>query len=179
MMNEDQPMSELELQPAAADETTYCAVHPDRETSLRCNKCERYMCAACAVQTPVGYRCRECVRQHDDKFFTGTTTDYMIVFGVSAVLSAVGLLALVLILRGWLLFTVLLAFPIGGGIGELALRLTQRRRGRYSGYVGAAGAVAGSLLLVLTGQLPLFSLTFLVYVGIVAFTIYGRFRMRI
>lgn len=173
-------MSEYEMQAAPTDEATYCAVHPDRETGLRCNKCERYMCAACAVQTPVGYRCKECARQHEDKFFTGTTTDYMIVFGVIAVLSAVGFLALSLILGGWLIFTLLLAFPIGGGISELALRLTKRRRGRYSAYVGAAAGVIGPLLLVLllTGQLPL-SLSFLLYAGVVAFAVYGRFQIRI
>ena len=47
-------------EPDVTDEVTYCAVHPDRETGLRCNKCGRLMCAECAVPTPVGYRCREC-----------------------------------------------------------------------------------------------------------------------
>ncbi|GIL08523.1 MAG: hypothetical protein BroJett033_0340 [Chloroflexota bacterium] len=162
-----------------AAETTFCAVHPDRETALRCNKCGRLMCAECAVLTPVGYRCRECVRQHDDKFYKGTTADYVIVFGVSAVLSALGLFVLSL-LGGFLLFVILLALPVGGGIGEAALRLTGRRRGRYSGAVAAAGVVVGALALglVLTGQV-VFSLTFLAYTGIVAATVYGRFRLRI
>ena len=72
------------------EELTYCEVHPDRETALRCNQCNRLMCAECAVTTPVGYRCRECVRAHDDKFFSGTQLDYGIVFGVGAVLAALG-----------------------------------------------------------------------------------------
>jgi hypothetical protein len=162
------------------EETTYCAVHPDRETSLRCNQCDRLMCTQCAVQTPVGYRCRQCVRQHDDKFFTGTTTDYLIVFAVSAVLSALGWLGITFLIGGFLIFVLLLSVPIGGVIGEAALRLTGRRRGRYSGYVGAAGAVAGPLaamLLILGGLIP--SLMTLIYVGVVAVTVFGRFKVSI
>ncbi len=41
---------------------TYCANHPGVETSLRCNKCGKPICAKCAVRTPTGYRCKECVR---------------------------------------------------------------------------------------------------------------------
>ena len=167
----------------AAEETTYCAVHPDRETGLRCNKCGRYMCADCAVPTPVGYRCRQCVRQHEDKFFAGTNTDYAIVFAVSAVLAAVGFFGVNLI-GGFLLFIILLAIPIGGAIGEVALRLTGRRRGRYSGQVAIAGVVAGVLVLaiILYGPaltVPQIILRLLIYTGIVASTTYGRFRVSI
>lgn len=160
-------------------ETTFCAVHPDRETALRCNKCGRLMCTDCAVPTPVGYRCRECVRQHENQFYKGTIVDYVVVFAVSGVLSALGLFVLGLI-GGFLLFVILLALPIGGGIGEAALRLTGRRRGRYSGLVAAAGVVVGALALglLLAGQIVL-SLTVLLYTGIVAATVYGRFRLRI
>ena len=77
----------------AIEELTYCEVHPDRETGLRCNKCDRLMCAECAVPTPVGLSLPcECVRAHDDKFFSGTQLDYAIVFGVSAVLAATWIL---------------------------------------------------------------------------------------
>ena len=163
----------------AAETATFCAVHPDRETALRCNKCGRLMCADCAVSTPVGYRCRECVRQHENQFYKGTAADYVLAFGVSAVLGALGLFVLSL-LGGFLLFVILLALPIGGGIGEAVLRLTGRRRGRYSGAVAAAGVVAGVLALglVVAGQIVL-TPTSLIYAGVVAATVYGRFRLRI
>ena len=163
------------------DEVTYCAVHPNRETALRCNKCDRLMCADCAVRTPVGYRCKQCVRQHDDKFFTATTVDYGIVFVVSAVIAALGYLGLSLVgVSRILIIMILVCVPIGGAIGEAALRLTGKRRGRYSGYIAAAGVVVGALLpgLVMFGQL-FFSLPLLIYIGVVAFTVYGRYRMRI
>ncbi|MBZ0299722.1 MAG: B-box zinc finger protein [Anaerolineae bacterium] len=163
----------------STEEITYCAVHPDRETGLRCNKCGRLMCAECAVQTPVGYRCRECVRAHDDKFFKGTTADYGIVFAVAVVIAALGMVGLSFI-GGFLLFVIILAIPIGGAVSEVALRLTGRRRGRYSGYVAAAGALIGALApgLILYGQLVL-SLTVIVYAALVAITAYGRFRLSI
>ena len=163
------------------EEVTYCEVHPDRETGLRCNKCNRYMCADCAVPTPIGYRCRQCVREHEDKFFTGTTVDYLIVFAVAAVITGLGYLGLNLIGIGrFLLFIIFLSIPVGGAVGEAALRLTGRRRGRYSGYVAAAGALVGAFApgLILAGQLIL-APTLLIYAGIVAFTAYGRFRLRI
>lgn len=163
------------------DEVTYCAVHPTRETALRCNKCDRLMCADCAVRTPVGYRCKQCVRQHDDKFFNATTADYAIVFAVSAVIAALAYLGLSLVgVSRILIIMILVCIPIGGAIGEAALRLTGRRRGRYSGYIAAAGVVVGALLpgLVLFGQLAL-SVSLLIYIGIVAFTVFGRYRMRI
>lgn len=164
------------------EELTYCEVHPDRETGLRCNKCGRLMCPECAVPTPVGYRCRECVRQHEDKFFAGTTADYAIVFGSSLILAALGFFGVSLV--GVLIFIIILSIPIGGAVGEVALRLTGRRRGRYSGQIAAVGAVIGALALGLLMYglaltLPQFLLRFLIYSGIVATTVYGRFRVSI
>jgi hypothetical protein len=34
-----------------------------RETLLRCNRCDRPMCTECAVQHPVGLRCKECIKE--------------------------------------------------------------------------------------------------------------------
>lgn len=125
------------------EDLTYCAVHPDRETGLRCNKCGRYMCAQCAVQTPVGYRCRECVRQVEDKFYKGTDQDYVV---MAAVTAGLGLIAgAIMSAVGYLLAAIILGLPTGGIIAEAAMRATQRRRGRRSGEVAAGGFVAGAI----------------------------------
>ncbi len=155
-------------------DATFCTRHPDRETGLRCNRCDRFMCPACAVQTPVGYRCRECVREHEDRFFSGTSGDYVLVFATNAV--GAGLAQL---LAGLLpsIFLILLAIPLGGGIATLALQLSGRRRGRWSGVVAATGVVAGSLLFALTlGGLGIRTLLF---TTILAVTVYSRYRVRI
>ena len=64
-------------------ETHYCHYHPNIPTSLRCNKCGKYICIKDACRTPVGYRCKECVRGQQDVFFTATPVDYV----MSAVIS--------------------------------------------------------------------------------------------
>ncbi len=184
-----------------ADEILYCTVHPDRETTLRCNKCGRPMCVQCAVQTSVGYRCRECVRGIQDHYYTATPNDYLLIFGVSAGLTAVAAAIIAAINLG-LLFAIILGLPIGGGIAEAALRLTSRRRGRQSAPIAAAGAVVGGIVggavqtLLLFGSalgqlseagVPIFDLMLrritsdlglLVFIGIAAVAVYGRFKMR-
>lgn len=42
--------------------TPVCFRHPDRETFLRCSRCERSICTDCMVTAPVGFHCPECVR---------------------------------------------------------------------------------------------------------------------
>lgn len=39
-----------------------CYRHPDRETGVRCTRCERPICPACMIDAAVGYQCPECVR---------------------------------------------------------------------------------------------------------------------
>lgn len=194
--------------PAPAEELTYCEVHPDRETALRCNKCGRLMCAECAVLTPVGYRCKQCVRQHDDKYFKATSNDDLKMIAIcggaaligGAIINAIGL---------GLLFAIILGLPLGGAISEAALRATGRRRGRRSGEIGAAAVIIGGLAggMIQTylrfnsimaevaqqnpnRELPSISLDmvftsllnnwgFLAFIGLLAFAVYGRFRMKL
>ena len=155
----------------------YCARHPQRDTELRCNRCERYMCVDCAVRTPVGYTCRQCVRGHEDKFFEGAFVEY----GLAAAVCAVGgaLLPFVMTLfGGFLLLGFILAPALGGAAAQIALQLTGRRRGRFSGYVAAGGLLAGGVAsaLLLVGGLGLFTLLFLALASSAA---YARFKVSI
>jgi hypothetical protein len=174
------------------EQLTYCEVHPDRETSLRCNKCGRLMCPDCAVSTPVGYRCKQCVRKHDDKFFSATQNDYVLVGGLCAVASAIAA-AIVLQIGIPPLFLIFIAIPLGGGLAELALRLTQRRRGRQSANIAAASIVLGGLVGALAnmtvrfGRVPppdliirvlMSNFSIPILIGIMAFFAYARFKGR-
>jgi hypothetical protein len=163
---------------AHADEITYCSVHPDRETGLRCNRCGRYMCAQCAVSTPVGYRCRECVRQVEDKFFTGTNTDYLIAFGVGAVVSAIA--AFILGRTGLgsvILLLFFIAVPAGGALGQLIFRAVGRRRGRYTAQIAAAGVIVGVAAVALLTR-SYASIGLWIFAGIMAALVYGRFQLK-
>ncbi len=154
-------MSETSPELRLDDDLHYCAVHPERDTGLRCNRCERYMCVDCAQRTPVGYTCRECVRGHENRFFEGTTLDYAVVALVSAIGGAIVAGATTLF-GGFLLLGFIAAPAIGGMTAQIALQLTGRRRGRQSGYVCGGGLLAGGLVagFFLTG-LGLFSLLYL------------------
>src|SRR5438045_4159536 len=121
---------------------TVCAVHPTVETTLRCNKCGRYMCARCSVLTPVGYRCKQCVHQQQDVYFTATQVDYIVAAAVSFVLS----LPISYIVPKLFLFgVIILSLPAGGLIAEAVHRATGKRRGRYTWMIVAAGIVAGAI----------------------------------
>ena len=66
--------------------TLRCANHPDRETMLRCNRCDKPICYQCAVRTPVGYRCKECVRTQQNVYYNGNSGDLLIGGAVALVL---------------------------------------------------------------------------------------------
>jgi hypothetical protein len=163
---------------ASVDETTYCAVHPDRETGLRCNRCGRYMCTQCAVSTPVGYRCRECVRQVEDKFFSGTNTDYVIAFGTAAVAAGLGaFLLLSLRLTGILLLIFFIAVPAGGALAQLVFKAVGGRRGRYTAQVAATGVIIGAAVAAFLTR-GYQNIGLWIFAGIVAALVYGRFQLK-
>ncbi len=71
----------------APSSITYCANHPKVETSLRCKTCGKPICASCAIRTPTGYSCKECVRSQQRTFITAGWVDYLFGVGTAALLS--------------------------------------------------------------------------------------------
>ncbi len=94
----------------------YCANHPNVETTLRCNKCEKPICARCAILTPTGYRCKECVRGQQKVFETAKWLDYPLIFIVVAILAYLG--SMIAFRLGF--FIIILAPIAGGLIAEIA-----------------------------------------------------------
>jgi hypothetical protein len=151
----------------------FCANHPNIETSLRCNRCEKPICAKCAILTPTGYRCRECVRGQQKIFETAEWVDYPLVFVVVAILAYLG--SLVAFRIGF--FIILLAPVVGGLIAEVARFVTRRRRSRRLFLVAAAAAIIGCIPIGLQFVLH-FSLIGLIWHGLYALlmtsTLYTR-----
>ncbi len=131
-------------------ETLYCYNHPDRETMLRCNRCNRPICTACAVLTETGYRCKECVRGMQKVFDTARGIDYPVAFIVGAVLSYLGSYATILSF-----FVIFIAPVVGVVISEAIRWAVKRRRSRTLWQVALAGVIVGAmpvLLLRLAGM---------------------------
>jgi len=160
--------------------TLYCYVHPTRETSLRCNNCERPICAQCAVRTPTGYRCRECVKGQQKVFNTSEWYDYILGFVIASVLSGVAAFLVTLIggigIFGW--FIIAAGAPTAAVVIAEGVRLvTGRRRSRPFFITVAVAVVLGALpvILVQLMNLNVFGIVFqVIYLVIAVPTVYAR-----
>jgi hypothetical protein len=146
--------------------THYCYYHPNTPTELRCNKCGKFICPKDAVRTPVGYRCKSCVKEQQDIFFTATPVDY----AVSAVIASVlGMIAAVIMPA--LGFIAIFGGPIAGTIiAEAVFRATGKRRGRYIWIVVIACMIITAALRLLMMPEVVYAISFGV-LGPIAFTL--------
>jgi tetratricopeptide (TPR) repeat protein len=135
------------------DEVLYCYIHPNAETVLRCNRCGKPICTRCAIQTPVGYRCRQCVGQQQAAFYSGGAADYVIGGGIAVVLGGIASF-LMSMLVGWF-FALILGPALGIGISEAVRFAVRRRRSRYLWLAVGGGIVVGSLPALLIALLSL------------------------
>jgi hypothetical protein len=127
------------------DISLFCYVHPNRETMLRCSRCERPICANCAVLTPTGYRCKECLRGQQKIFETAQWSDYPLAILIAATLSFIG--SIVASRLGF--FTIFIA-PIAGVLTAEAVRwVIRRRRSRLLFRLATFAAIAGGLPILL------------------------------
>jgi hypothetical protein len=122
-----------------------CYNHPTRQTMLRCNRCDRPICTECAVLTPTGYRCKECVRGQQRVFNTARWHDFVL-----AVLIAGGLSLLGSWIASLLGFFTLFIAPVAGVLIAEAVRTVTGKRRSKGLYLSAVAATAlGGLILPL------------------------------
>ncbi|MGA9398684.1 MAG: hypothetical protein WBV22_10550 [Anaerolineaceae bacterium] len=134
----------------------FCYRHPNIETGLRCNRCDRPICSRCAIHTETGYRCPECIRNQQKIFDTARWYDFFLAILVSLVLSLLG--SLLVTLLG--LFTIFLA-PVAGMVISEAVRLViHRRRNRnlfklvgVAHFIGGIVTTIPTLISFLTGTI--------------------------
>ncbi|MEW6715958.1 MAG: hypothetical protein AB1345_00415 [Chloroflexota bacterium] len=126
-----------------------CVYHPKQQTLLRCNRCEQPICSQCAVLTPTGYRCKECINRQQKSFDTARWYDFPLSILIAASLSYVG--SLIASRLGW--FTIFIA-PTAGIITAEAIRFTVRKRRSKTLF-------RLSTIAVFLGGLPILAITLL------------------
>ena len=132
-------------------ETLFCVNHSNRETLLRCNKCNQPICIQCAVRTPTGYRCKSCVRGQQKKFITAQPSDYILAPLIAAILSLIGSY-----LVGFLGFITIFAAPFFGlAIVRAVQAVIKNRRSDTLFIVTAVAGAIGSLPLLVRMLYPM------------------------
>ena len=117
-----------------------CYRHHDRPTYVRCGRCEQPICTSCAMQGPVGLRCKACGTPAQDPLTSFSPTE--LGAGIAVALGGGTLGGMVGLQTGF--FLSLCAGPfIGGLICEAVLRATGYKRGRLMQILVVLGIVGG------------------------------------
>jgi hypothetical protein len=130
---------------AAADDepaALRCYRHPDRETYVRCGRCDQPICSRCAMQGPVGFRCRQCGRPARDPLTSMRPSQLAI--GLAISLGGGFVVGLVSSSIGF--FGLILAWFAGGLIADAILRFVGIKRGPIMAGTLIGGIVAGAAI---------------------------------
>lgn len=120
----------------------HCYRHPDRETWVRCGRCDQPICMKCAMDGPVGLRCKTCGKPTRDALASMRSTQILVAavlaLGGGAIVgyagSAIGFFGLVV------------AFFGGGIIAEVIDRAIGIKRGPRILMIAVPGILAGGLV---------------------------------
>ncbi len=124
------------------DGRLFCYRHPDRETWVRCGRCDRPICPRCAMQGPVGFRCRDCGKPAFDPLTSFTPTQ--VIGGLAVALGAGILVALLAPRIGF--FSIIISYFAGGLIVQGVTRVTGYKQGPAMQGVVFGGIVLGALV---------------------------------
>jgi len=180
----DKAAGRVEEEERGDDEALYCANHPDTETLLRCNRCGKPICTRCAVRTPVGLRCKECVAEQQQVYFTARSYDNLVVATVTFVLTAGASFLVLFVMRmipfSWLI-TFLVTPMVAGILAEIVRRSVGRRRGRNQPLVIAISAALGSfaglfIIWMVAGTILPYLLIFGIFIVMLISAMYARTR---
>lgn len=127
----------------------------EQEITLRCSKCGKPITPDQAVQTPIGYRCQDCIRKQQKIFNNSRPVDYVLSFLIAAGLSLFASFLILLIPFFTLLVVFLLAPAAGVAIAEVVRLVTQKRRSKQLFRLVAAGVIIGGIPLLLMHLLNL------------------------
>jgi len=120
----------------------HCYRHPYRETYVRCGRCDQPICMGCAMQGPVGMRCKTCGKPARDALDSMRPSQVAIALAVAGGLSAVvGYFGAQF---GW--FMIVVGFFAGTIIAEALDRTIGIKRGPRILAIAVTGIVIGGLI---------------------------------
>ncbi len=119
----------------------HCVNHPERETLVRCSKCDAPICLKCRVETPVGFRCRECGIYRPVQYQVPPVL-FAPALGVGLIAGFIG--GMIGPLLGF--YAIFLGPVFGTAVGESITRVTRGKRGRALATLAATCLVLGALL---------------------------------
>jgi hypothetical protein len=124
------------------DDRLFCFRHPERETWVRCGRCDRPICTKCGLMGPVGMRCKDCGRLKNDPLTSFTPLQLVLGIGVTVGAGIIG---------GYIagqvsFFAIFIGYFGGGLIAEAVTRVTGYKRGPVMNAIVYGGILVGSLL---------------------------------
>jgi hypothetical protein len=124
------------------DGTLYCYRHPRSETYVRCGRCDQPICPKCAVQGPVGFRCRQCglVKSATLSSFA----PQQLALGLGAAFGGGAILGYIGGQVGF--YSIFIAFFAGAFVAEAFVRAVGYKRGPLPRAMLYGGLVAGFAL---------------------------------
>ncbi|HSL76646.1 MAG TPA: hypothetical protein VK867_06865 [Candidatus Limnocylindrales bacterium] len=120
----------------------HCYRHPERETWVRCGRCDQPICMKCAMDGPVGLRCKTCGKPSRDALASLRPTQIVI----AAVLAVGGGAIVGYAGSSFSIFGLVVAFFGGGIIAEVIDRAIGIKRGPRILMIAVPGIVAGGLV---------------------------------
>ena len=126
----------------ADDGRMFCYRHPTRETWLRCGRCDQPICVKCAVQGPVGSRCRQCGVMQNDPLTSFTPRQLALGTGASVAAGAVA--GFVGAYIGF--FSIIIGYFAGRFVADIVTRAIGYKRGPIMLAILFGGILLGTAL---------------------------------
>jgi hypothetical protein len=121
------------------DDQLFCYRHPQRETRIRCGRCDRPICVRCAMQGPVGFRCKTCGTLANDPLTTIRPTQGLLGLAISF-----GLGLVTAYIAGQIgFFLIIVSFIAGGLIAQAVTRVIGWKRGTTILLIVLGGIISG------------------------------------
>lgn len=124
------------------DGRMFCYRHPATETWLRCGRCDQPICNKCAVQGPVGSRCRQCGLVKNDPLTAFTPRQLALGTGVAIAGGAIA--GFVGAYVGF--FSIILGYFAGRFIADAVGRVVGYKRGPIMLAMLFGGILVGTVL---------------------------------